>query len=146
MTIFVCFSRELAVSLPGQKKAFFAFPAMECAQEKRTVEAKTYDVLQQQIWSLLPGFCNKTTDVDVAFPGIAKILGSAVVDRPDLRQQVMASLRKLVSQNLEDGKCSNPNLSVSAFPIETSDVLCPLRLIWKFCCFFLIVRQLSILF
>ncbi len=80
------------------------FLGAECARENRTVESKTYEILQQQIWSLLPAFCNKPIDLPEAFPGIAKILGSAIVDRPDLRQDVMASIRKLVTHNLEPGK------------------------------------------
>lgn len=80
------------------------FAAVELAKENRGVESKTYDVLQHQIWSLLPGFCNETTDVVQAFPGIAKILGSALTERPDLRHDVMTSLRKLINQNLEHGK------------------------------------------
>ena len=82
--------------------------AVEYAKENRTVESKTYDVLQQQVWALLPGFCNKTVDIVQSFPGIAKILGSAITDRPDLRQEVMASVRKLINQNLDHGEsCGN---------------------------------------
>ena len=82
--------------------------AVDYAKKNRVVESKTYDALQQQIWALLPGFCNKTVDIVEAFPGIAKILGSAITDRPDLRQEVMASIRKLINQNLDHGEsCSN---------------------------------------
>ena len=78
--------------------------ALEHAKEKHIVEAKTYDALQQQIWLLLPGFCTRPTDLPQAFPALAKILGSAITDRADLRQDVMASLRKLINANLEHGK------------------------------------------
>ena len=38
-----------------------------------------------------------------AFSGIAKVLGSAVSERADLRMEVMASLRKLINQSLQSG-------------------------------------------
>ena len=44
------------------------------------VKAKVYDALQSQIWSTLPGFCTKPTDLKESFKGIAKILGSALND------------------------------------------------------------------
>ena len=88
--------------------------AVEYAKENRVLESKTYDALQQQIWSLLPGFCNKTTDLLEAFPGIAKILGSAITDRADLRPEVMASLRKLINQNLEHGMYNCPTTNISS--------------------------------
>jgi len=31
------------------------------------VEYKTYDTLQNQIWSLLPGFCTNPTDLEVNY-------------------------------------------------------------------------------
>ncbi|XP_013379809.1 RRP12-like protein isoform X2 [Lingula anatina] len=76
--------------------------SLQHAQEKRQVESKTYDALQMQIWSLLPGFCNNPIDLPQSFKGIAKVLGSAISDRPDLRGDVMASLRKLILQNLDN--------------------------------------------
>ncbi len=39
-----------------------------------------------------------------SFKGMAKILGSVIQDREDLRMDVMASLRKLIKQNLDHGQ------------------------------------------
>lgn len=77
--------------------------AIQYAKEKRTVESKTYDALQMQIWSLLPGFCTTPTDLKESFKGIAKILGSALSDRTDLKMDVLASLRKLIAHSLLNG-------------------------------------------
>ena len=41
-----------------------------------------------------------------SFKGLARILGSALTDRPDLQIDVMSSLRKLIAQNLDNGKTS----------------------------------------
>lgn len=76
--------------------------SLELKQNGREVEAKTYDVLQAQLWSLLPGFCKSPVDVVPAFKGIAKILGSALSDRPDVRPDVCAGLRNIIRSNLED--------------------------------------------
>lgn len=45
-----------------------------------------------------------------AFPGIAKVLGVAISERPDLRMEVMASLRKLINQSLSQGKMEALNV------------------------------------
>ena len=80
--------------------------ALECEQQGRKVESKTYNVLQFQVWSLLPGFCKGATDVVQSFKGIARILGSALSDRPDLRSDVCAGLRHIITSNMENGKKS----------------------------------------
>lgn len=43
--------------------------AMDLAQAGRTVESKIYDTLQWQIWTLLPGFCTRPTDVATSSKG-----------------------------------------------------------------------------
>ncbi|KAK3582767.1 hypothetical protein CHS0354_015294 [Potamilus streckersoni] len=75
---------------------------VQYSREENIVAAKTYETLQLQIWSLLPGFCTRPTDLAKSFKGIAKVLGTAINERPDLRMDVMASLRKLVTQSLEN--------------------------------------------
>ncbi|XP_041369339.1 RRP12-like protein [Gigantopelta aegis] len=79
--------------------AAFRQKALQCP-DGQSVAAKTYDTLQQQIWSLLSGFCQNPTDITQSFKGIAKILGSAITDRPDLRMTVMSSLRALINNSL----------------------------------------------
>ncbi|XP_076363846.1 RRP12-like protein isoform X2 [Tachypleus tridentatus] len=75
--------------------------SLELEKSGRLVESKTYSVLQTQIWSLLPGFCTLPTDLTESFKGIAKILGLALNERPDLRLDVLTSLRLLILKNLE---------------------------------------------
>ncbi|XP_022106693.1 RRP12-like protein [Acanthaster planci] len=76
--------------------------ALEYSQQGRNVEAKTYDILQSQIWSLLPGFCKDPIDICPGFKGIARILGSALSDRPDLRHDVCLAIRHLVTRNMDN--------------------------------------------
>ncbi|XP_037660690.1 RRP12-like protein isoform X2 [Choloepus didactylus] len=75
--------------------------AMDLAQAGSTVESKIYDTLQWQIWTLLPGFCTRPTDVATSFKGLARTLGTAVSERPDLRVTVCQALRTLITKGCE---------------------------------------------
>uniref|UniRef100_A0A4W3JA75 Ribosomal RNA processing 12 homolog n=1 Tax=Callorhinchus milii TaxID=7868 RepID=A0A4W3JA75_CALMI len=75
---------------------YFLYPAVELAQTGQSLEAKIYDTLQWQVWTLLPGFCTKPTDTASAFQGLARTLGSAISDRPDLRLPICQGLRGLI--------------------------------------------------
>uniref|UniRef100_A0A8C3WR88 Ribosomal RNA processing 12 homolog n=1 Tax=Catagonus wagneri TaxID=51154 RepID=A0A8C3WR88_9CETA len=75
--------------------------ALDLAQAGSTVESKIYDTLQWQIWTLLPGFCTRPTDVATAFKGLARTLGTAISERPDLRVTVCQALRTLITKGCE---------------------------------------------
>ncbi|NP_001075884.1 RRP12-like protein [Xenopus tropicalis] len=75
--------------------------AADLSQDGRNLEAKIYDTLQWQIWTMLPGFCTKPTDVVDSFKGIARTLGMAINDRPDLRLTVCQALRSLINKGCE---------------------------------------------
>lgn len=75
--------------------------AMDLAQAGSTVESKIYDTLQWQIWTLLPGFCTRPTDVAASFKGLAQTLGTAINERPDLRVTVCQALRTLITKGCE---------------------------------------------
>uniref|UniRef100_A0A8B9S599 Ribosomal RNA processing 12 homolog n=1 Tax=Apteryx owenii TaxID=8824 RepID=A0A8B9S599_APTOW len=75
--------------------------ALELAQAGKSLESKIYDTLQWQVWTLLPGFCIRPTDVVVAFKGLARTLGMAISERPDLRPTVCQALRTLIHKGCE---------------------------------------------
>ncbi|XP_053168440.1 RRP12-like protein isoform X3 [Hemicordylus capensis] len=75
--------------------------ATELAQEGRDLEAKIYDTLQWQIWTLLPGFCTHPTDIVASFKGLARTLGMAISDRTDLRLIVCQALRRLINKGCQ---------------------------------------------
>ncbi|KAH0623825.1 hypothetical protein JD844_006974 [Phrynosoma platyrhinos] len=75
--------------------------ATELAQEGRDLEARIYDTLQWQMWTLLPGFCRRPTDVVASFKGLARTLGMAISDRPDLRLIVCQALRRLINKGCQ---------------------------------------------
>uniref|UniRef100_A0AAY4CAJ6 RRP12-like protein n=1 Tax=Denticeps clupeoides TaxID=299321 RepID=A0AAY4CAJ6_9TELE len=53
------------------------------------------------IWTMLPGFCTKPTDLVGSFQGIARTLGMAISERPDLRMPICQALRTLISKGCE---------------------------------------------
>ncbi|XP_030807454.1 RRP12-like protein isoform X2 [Camarhynchus parvulus] len=75
--------------------------ALEFTQAGKSVEAKIYDTLQWQVWTLLPGFCTHPTDVLGAFKGLARTLGMAISERPDLRPTVCQALRTLIHKGCQ---------------------------------------------
>ncbi|XP_055976374.1 RRP12-like protein [Sorex fumeus] len=75
--------------------------AMDLAQAGSSVESKIYDTLQWQVWTLLPGFCTRPTDVAASFRGLARTLGMAISERPDLRVTVCQALRTLITKGCE---------------------------------------------
>lgn len=74
----------------------------QCKEDQDRVGFRVFDLLQRQMWALLPGFCKCPSDIDTAFKQIAKLLGHALTDRPDIRMEVMAALRQLVIHSKND--------------------------------------------
>ncbi|XP_049455822.1 RRP12-like protein [Epinephelus fuscoguttatus] len=73
--------------------------AEELEQAGQKLEAKVYQTLQIQIWTMLPGFCTCPVDLLASFKGIARTLGMAVNERPDLRLIVCQALRTIVNKS-----------------------------------------------
>ncbi|XP_062852235.1 RRP12-like protein [Trichomycterus rosablanca] len=72
---------------------------MEAAGQK--LVAKVYQTLQLQIWTMLPGFCTKPTDMVSSFKSIARSLGMAITECPDLRMCIYQALRTLINKSCE---------------------------------------------
>lgn len=62
-----------------------------------------YLVFLSQIWTMLPGFCTKPTDVVSSFKGIARSLGMAITEHSDLRMCIYQALRTLIYKSCETG-------------------------------------------
>uniref|UniRef100_A0A3B5Q9X7 Ribosomal RNA processing 12 homolog n=1 Tax=Xiphophorus maculatus TaxID=8083 RepID=A0A3B5Q9X7_XIPMA len=73
--------------------------AEELEQEGKKLEAKVYQTLQLQIWTMLPGFCTCPVDLTASFKGVARTLGMAINERPDLRLTVCQALRTLINKS-----------------------------------------------
>uniref|UniRef100_W5M895 Ribosomal RNA processing 12 homolog n=1 Tax=Lepisosteus oculatus TaxID=7918 RepID=W5M895_LEPOC len=81
--------------------ATFKQRADELDQAGRKLESRVYQTLQLQIWTMLPGFCTHPTDLTSSFKGIARTLGMAISERPDLRPTICQALRTLINKSCE---------------------------------------------
>uniref|UniRef100_A0A667YRZ8 Ribosomal RNA processing 12 homolog n=1 Tax=Myripristis murdjan TaxID=586833 RepID=A0A667YRZ8_9TELE len=81
--------------------------ADQLEQTGQKLEAKVYQTLQLQvIWTMLPGFCTGTVDLMVSFKGIARALGMAINERPDLRLTICQCLRTIITKSCSTGRCA----------------------------------------
>ena len=99
-------------------KTYFLPIAQACDQRSKTEEdkigKKTYEMLFDQIWALLPGFCNNPTDFNVAFDQVVADMGRNLINRKDLRMYIMASLRQLLL------KCCTASSEVNSTVVESN--------------------------
>ncbi|XP_071336805.1 RRP12-like protein [Trachinotus anak] len=93
--------------------------AEELEQAGQKLEAKVYQTLQLQIWTMLPGFCTCPVDLLTSFKGMARTLGMAVNERPDLRLIVCQALRTIINKSCttEEEKAEVGRFSKNFLPI-----------------------------
>uniref|UniRef100_A0A7N8XT35 Ribosomal RNA processing 12 homolog n=1 Tax=Mastacembelus armatus TaxID=205130 RepID=A0A7N8XT35_9TELE len=91
--------------------------ADELEKAGQNLEAKVYQTLQLQIWTMLPGFCTCPVDLLASFKGIARTLGMAVNERPDLRLTVCQALRTLINKSCSTEKAEMGRFSKNFLPI-----------------------------
>uniref|UniRef100_A0A3B5LVL1 Ribosomal RNA processing 12 homolog n=1 Tax=Xiphophorus couchianus TaxID=32473 RepID=A0A3B5LVL1_9TELE len=91
--------------------------AEELEQEGKKLEAKVYQTLQLQIWTMLPGFCTCPVDLTASFKGVARTLGMAINERPDLRLTVCQALRTLINKSCSTEKAELGRFSKNFLPI-----------------------------
>ncbi|KAM9345310.1 RRP12-like protein [Symphorus nematophorus] len=93
--------------------------ADELEEAGQKLEAKVYQTLQLQIWTMLPGFCTCPVDLLASFKGIARVLGMAINERPDLRLTVCQALRTIINKSCstEEEKAEMGRFSKNFLPI-----------------------------
>ncbi|XP_019858475.1 PREDICTED: RRP12-like protein [Amphimedon queenslandica] len=67
----------------------------------KDLQAKLYNTLEYQIWQLLTAFCNSPTDIAQSFPSIARVLGTALSEKVEVRNIVCNSLKTLIETSKE---------------------------------------------
>ena len=78
-------------------------------QAEKTMEIKIYETMVQQIWSILPGYCNLPLDLSVAFDqGFAELLSNLLYQQTELRVDICKALQLLVDTNKETLNPQNP--------------------------------------
>lgn len=69
---------------------------------EKTMEIKIFETLVQQIWALLPGYCNLPLDPTTAFDqSFAEMLANLLYKQTELRVDVCKALQMLVESNQE---------------------------------------------
>ena len=69
---------------------------------EKTMEIKIFETLTQQIWALLPGYCNLPLDLITAFDqNFAEMLAKRLFEQTELRVDVCKALQMLVESNQE---------------------------------------------
>lgn len=67
---------------------------------EKTMEIKIFETLVQQIWALVPGYCDLPTDLEVAFDqSFAELLANLLYTQVELRADVCRGLQTLVESN-----------------------------------------------
>uniref|UniRef100_A0AAY5KQZ3 Ribosomal RNA-processing protein 12-like conserved domain-containing protein n=1 Tax=Esox lucius TaxID=8010 RepID=A0AAY5KQZ3_ESOLU len=93
--------------------------AEELEKAGQKLEAKVYKTVQLQIWTMLPGFCLGPLDLMVSFKGIARALGMAINERPDLRLTICQAIRTVITKgcNTDEEKAEVGRFAKNFLPI-----------------------------
>ena len=75
---------------------------MDNESSEKSMEIKIFETLVQQIWALLPGYCNLPLDLSAAFDqSFAEMLANLLYKQTELRVDVCKGLQTLVESNQE---------------------------------------------
>ncbi|KAF1962945.1 NUC173-domain-containing protein, partial [Byssothecium circinans] len=73
---------------------------IEHGKKEKTMEIKVFETVVQQIWSILPGYCDLPLDLVEAFDqSFAEMLANLLYSQADLRTDICRALQHLVDSN-----------------------------------------------
>lgn len=73
---------------------------LEHGEAEKTMEVKIYETVVQQIWSILPGYCDLPLDLTAAFDQtFGELLANVLYQQTNLRLDICRALRVLVESN-----------------------------------------------
>ncbi|KAF2273304.1 NUC173-domain-containing protein [Westerdykella ornata] len=73
---------------------------LDQAGKEKTMEVKVFETVVQQIWSILPGYCDLPLDLVEAFDqSFAEMLANLLYGQSDLRTDLCRALQNLVESN-----------------------------------------------
>ncbi|CAG8722236.1 9695_t:CDS:1, partial [Scutellospora calospora] len=77
-----------------------AHKSLDFQKQNRMIEAKVYETLTQQLWALLPGFCDLPLDLPHTFTNVtAELFSNVMYQKPELRPTIALALENLVKKN-----------------------------------------------
>lgn len=92
-----------------------------CLNQDDRFGHKIFQMLELQMWDLLPGFCNGATDLEESFKGIARVLGEQLKVRKELRMNIMASLRQIILKSTDK---EEDRLTIARYAKNYLPILC----------------------
>ncbi|KAL3427189.1 ribosomal rna-processing protein 12 [Phlyctema vagabunda] len=73
---------------------------LDNGEAEKTMEIKIFETLVQQIWALLPGYCDLPLDLTESFDqGFAELVSNLLYQQVDLRSDICKALQNLVDSN-----------------------------------------------
>ncbi|TQV91692.1 90S preribosome component RRP12 [Cordyceps javanica] len=73
---------------------------LEHGDAPKTMEVKIYETLVQQVWSILPGYCDLPLDLTEAFDqGFAEMIANLLYKQTELRLDVCRALKTMIESN-----------------------------------------------
>ncbi|ORX55604.1 NUC173-domain-containing protein [Hesseltinella vesiculosa] len=108
--------------------------AQRASADELTLQAKVYETLVHQIWSLAPGFCQLPLDLPQAFTEqVAERFSALLYSQPDLRPTVTQALQLLVEKNEQLAKSQSDDIYLlKAYGLTKQDGQDNLELMGKF--------------
>ncbi|CAG8564678.1 10955_t:CDS:2, partial [Racocetra fulgida] len=74
--------------------------SLQFQNQGRMIEAKVYETLVQQLWALLPGFCDLPLDLPQAFTSVtAELFSNMIYQKPELRPTIALAIENLIKKN-----------------------------------------------
>lgn len=95
----------------------------ENGKPRAPVQAKVYEALTEQIWALLPGYCDLPVDLPNALsPSFVELLANVLYSQSSLRPPICRALQLAVERSQSLAKSSAPkDILVDAFGLTAQD-------------------------
>ncbi|KAF0473725.1 putative nucleolar protein [Gigaspora margarita] len=109
--------------------------------QSRMIEAKIYETLVQQLWALLPGFCDLPLDLPHAFTNvIAEMFNNMMYQKLELRPIIVLALENLVKKNRAIMESNEDNIQLmKKFDLDKTSAEKNLQFLAKYATNFLAV-------
>ena len=76
--------------------------ATQLAEAGDEINAKICETLEGQVWDLLPRLFKTAVKVEHGFPLVARLLGTLLQERVDLRNNIATALRQLIEHHIDN--------------------------------------------
>ena len=96
----ITFFKELFIPMATELRQ----NATHLAQVGDEINAKICETLESQVWDLLPPLFKTAVKVEQGFPLVARLLGTLLQERVDLRNNIATALRQLIEYHIDNSQ------------------------------------------